>query len=194
MDSLLIHPSETAQWHALINEAQAHSSVHLDEELESYLVFLLMRFMQETDVASSILALEYLDSLQKAGQQRHDILKDVGDKCLLFAGLFPERALKRRVQLSYFIDLGQSAYSELSSTEVSLAQLFNNLCEGFVPLVDVLLATRDLNGDIMSLSPLLAEAFWREAGSDYARQILNATTDDPRFSLPPGKVLTKRSH
>ena len=48
MNKIILHPTETSQWHALVNEAQAASRLILNEDTESYLVFLLMRFAHET--------------------------------------------------------------------------------------------------------------------------------------------------
>ena len=44
MSELYLQPTPVAQWHALVNEAQLGCDVELGEELESYLVFMLMRF------------------------------------------------------------------------------------------------------------------------------------------------------
>ena len=46
MNKLILHPTDISQWHALVNEAQAATRLILNENTESYLVFLLMRFSQ----------------------------------------------------------------------------------------------------------------------------------------------------
>ncbi len=63
-NKLIVHPTDLAQWHALINEAQAMRSLQLAEDLESYVVFLLMRFTSRPEIASTILAsvIEYAAS------------------------------------------------------------------------------------------------------------------------------------
>src|SRR5689334_10421216 len=111
MQSLILHPTATAQWHDLILTAQRTASIHLQEDLECYLVFLLMRFSDNPQLAGSVLGLDFLEAYSK---YRHQQLKEVGDKCLLYAGLFPGRAIKRRVKISYFVKLGQTAYATIS--------------------------------------------------------------------------------
>lgn len=138
MREWLLHSSSMAQWHALIGEAQRASHVQLEEELESYLVFLLMRFIQEPTFAHSVMAMDFLQACQHSGQQRHQRLKSVGDKSLLIAGLFPERAKHRRVELSYFVELGRSAYDCLGEED----KVFQSVSDRFVALMDVLQATR----------------------------------------------------
>ena len=44
MTRLILEPTSVAQWQALVREAQSECNCNLDETLESYLVFLLMRF------------------------------------------------------------------------------------------------------------------------------------------------------
>ncbi len=169
MDKLVLYPTSTAQWHALINEAQLNCATQLDEELESYLVFLLMRYTQHADLASSVLATDFLECAHAVGNQQRELLRDVGDKCLLFSGLFPGRAERRHVRISYFVDLGQSAYATLADVpELDLGELFSALCDRFVSLVDVLLAMREVAGHGPALLPLQADELWRDTGSKHA--------------------------
>ncbi|MFI4938410.1 MAG: hypothetical protein ACHQJ6_07880 [Candidatus Berkiellales bacterium] len=167
MASLILHPTSIAQWHALLNEAQQCSSIYLKEDIESYLVFLLMRFTEEPNVVSSILGLDFLKICQPNSlihQQQQ--LKEVGDKCLLFAGLFPGRAARRRVKLSYYVKLGQTAYSTLSSNLISQEELFNRLCNQFPKLTDVLHAMRETSPSAQNLLQTLE--WWHETHSPVA--------------------------
>lgn len=178
MRKLLLHPTSTAQWYELVNEAQSSASICLNEELESYLVFLLMRFSQQPQIANSVLGLEFLNGVQVDSSPQPQILKDVGDKCLLFSGLFPGRAKKRRVKVSYFVKLGQSAYSNLSQQAADTdAQLFANLCLAFTNLMDVLQATRDISSESIDLLQNIEQ--WQETGSKVAWQQLDSNLSCP---------------
>lgn len=146
MSQLVLHPTSTAQWHSLVCEAEGIAQVYLDEELQSYLVFLLMRFSSKPDIAARILALDYIDSLLSSGRPQRDKLRDVGDVCLIHAGFFPRRARRKRVSEQYFVDLGSGAYRHLSAMlETRGARLYQRLCESFVPIRDLLRAMRDVN-------------------------------------------------
>lgn len=143
MSAIIVQPSELAQWHALINEAQSRCSNTLPEDIESYLVYLLMRFSKRPEMASNMLALEFIKSLKASGDLRTEQLRDVGDKCLLFSGLFPGLAKKRHVSLSYFSDIGQSAYALISDHELGLnGRLFQALYQAFDSMIRVLQALR----------------------------------------------------
>lgn len=177
MKKIMIHPTDTAQWLALLTEAQQSSSIQLHEEIESYLVFMLMRFMGQPDVANSVLGLEFLESANISGVKAQHQLRDVGDKCLLLSGLFPGRAERRQVKLSYFIQLGQSAYSTISyRSDDPESDLFSELSNRFVHMRDVLYALRVLSPDQPSMSLWQALDLWESNQSTAARQQLEDTT------------------
>jgi hypothetical protein len=174
MGKMVLHPTPTAQWQALVNEAScALGRPRLPEELESYLVFLLMRFMGSPAVSSSVMALEFLNSIGLVKTARDASLRDVGDKCLLFAGFFPEIARRRHVRVSYYVDLGRSAYASLSAgNHQSLSELFRRLSHDFILLVDVLNSMRTLDTCKADLDLMTAEELWRDTNSQYAWNVL----------------------
>src|SRR3989338_196815 len=186
MADLILGPTETAQWHALIAEAQAHCGQSLPEDLESYLVFLLQRYTDKPDMTKSILAMDYLHSCESHGELKRLKLRDVGDKCLLFSGLFPEHAERKQVNVTYFIQLGQNAYAVLSSlhsSKAGLADLYELLGEEFVRLMKLLHCIRELGHRELNLSPLQAEELWCSTGSEQALRALKRYTDALPVSL-----------
>jgi len=162
MKRLILHPTDISQWHALVNEAQASTRLILNETTESYLVFLLMRFAQGPKLIESVVALDFLESMRKPRLLQVELLRDVGDKSLLFCGLFPGIAEKRHFSLSYFSDMGQAAYltvGELHDNQT--ADLYFQLSAQFVTLQQILQAMRgeylqfsQVNGGILSSTDL----------------------------------------
>jgi hypothetical protein len=178
MSSLLLQPTPTAQWQALLHEAQTAARCRLETDLESYLVFLLIRFTDRPELADAVLALEFLNSVTTPGRLGQDRLRDVGDQCLLYSGLFPRQAERRHVQLSYFVDMGRTAYQQLSdTTEHDADGLYAHLAQGFVSLMDVLHMVRELGTGHSALDPLMAAESWSESGSEYALRALRQVTD-----------------
>lgn len=163
MQKLILHPNPTAQWHALINDACKNCNKSLHEDIESYLVFLLMRFTNKPDFAKKIVAFDMLESYHQIGNQKRQTLQEVGDNCLIFSGLFPEVAYKRRLKVEYYVNIGKTAYANLSHNfDNSFASLFKNLSKEFTKLMDVLLSMRKINSDEFSIEPILAEEIWAE--------------------------------
>ncbi len=176
MAKLVVNHS-TAQWHDLVREAEELNGVFLDEDLESYLVFLLMRYTECTELAARVMALEYLKSANTSGNERKERMRDVGDQCLLFSGLFPARAEKRRVRISYYVNLGRAAYQNVADVaQNTLATMFANLSESFVNMMDTLQAIRRLDQNSEMLAPIEAYELWNDTNSLQARNILSQSS------------------
>jgi len=190
MNTLVLQPTEVAQWHALVSEAQVASHCNLEEGLESYLVFLLMRFAGQPELARKVMALEFLQAQQEQSR-KPDMLRDVGDQCLLFSGLFPQVAASRQVKVSYFVALGRTAYDQLASiVDRQSDQLYARLAHAFVGIMDVLHAMRGLSGQPV-LDPLAATELWAETGSQSAYRSI----DLDGGALPvTADLFSKRSH
>ncbi|MDY6978308.1 MAG: hypothetical protein SV201_00390 [Pseudomonadota bacterium] len=165
-----------SQWHTLVSEAEQAVGVTLEPELESYLVFTLMRYLNRPEMAQRVLALDYLEAAHCQGREQQERLRDVGDQCLLYSGLFPRRAERRRVRVSYYVDLGRSAYHHLGSSGIPLSALYAELAQTFVLAMDILQAIRNLRRE-QQLDPLGSLELWQDTGSNVARQALSDITD-----------------
>jgi hypothetical protein len=94
-------------------------------------------------------------------------LRDVGDQCLLLSGLFPKRAEKQLVKVSYYVNLGRSAYHHLSDgVHQASADLYRQLAETFVMLMDLLQTIREFNSPV--LQPIQTHELWCDTGSQRA--------------------------
>ncbi len=193
MDRLILHASSTAQWQALVKDAQLACAIPLKENLESYLVFLLMRFMGNPEIGQTVIANEMLNALGQLGSERLQTLRDVGDKCLLFSGLFSGSARRRRVRISYFVKMGQNAYSNLSAQKHNeTALLYEALSKEFVTLMDVLQTMREIDEVGRSLDLLQAEELWADTRSLHALKTLRRITQS-QFSYTTS-FSSKRPH
>lgn len=172
-----------AQWHKLVVDAESEAGVKLDEDLESYLVFTLMRYLSRPEMVQRVLALDYLNAAHSHGNQRKEQLRDVGDQCLLVSGLFPRRAERRRVRVSYYVDLGRSAYHHLGQTLDPLSALFVQLAQNFVLAMDILQAIRAMQGEPV-LDPINSVELWQDTGSGMARQSLQNVTQATPLDYP----------
>lgn len=177
MEKIVTNPTSITQWQTLVTDASQLCEIALTEELESYLVFLLMRFINVPQMAKKVMGVEFLTSINRTGSLRSLALRDVGDQCLLYSGLFPGRARKRAVRVSYYVGLGKSAYQSLAQcSRDSESTLFSLLSDKFVNLMDILQATREINQQQTILDPLMAEEIWHDTGSEHALHILQQFT------------------
>ncbi|HEY9050019.1 MAG TPA: hypothetical protein VIQ03_00660 [Gammaproteobacteria bacterium] len=172
-DSILLEPTITSHWKEVIQHAESRCQCTLDEDLESYLIFTLIRFTNNPELANKALAPEFLQSLHMMRHARQQALRDVGDQCLLVAGLFPQTANKRLVRVSYYVDLGRNAYQQLSEIlKQAFSSLYMHLSKSFVQLMDVLQNIREQN----ELQPLQALELWSSTGSQNAYRIIGQHT------------------
>jgi hypothetical protein len=169
MSSYAVHTDDSARWYALLTEAKAETKSCVGQELEAYLVFMLLRYVGRPELAHRCLANEYLECLLRTGEMRHDNLRDVGDQCLLFAGLFPEFAERQQVAVSNFVRLGASAYRRLAEDG---DPLFLALSNEFVGVMDLLQTMREIGDGYPCLDPITAHQLWQDTGSMHAWRIL----------------------
>src|SRR5690242_18735134 len=103
--NLLTCESSALLWQRVLKEAQADCSVQLEQTLEMYLISLLDRYLDQPEIARQIFAKAFLEAMQRQDHLRNYSLQQIGDQCLLYAGLFPKAADRRLVKLDYFVDL-----------------------------------------------------------------------------------------
>jgi len=126
-------------WQELVRDGERQANIELGESVQSYLVFVLMRYLRDGALAAHVLALDWLDASECTGQARADALRDVGDRCLLIAGRFPRLAERRHVGADYFNTLGSGAYlGAAEAARAGYSTLFHELARAFGAMVRVL--------------------------------------------------------
>lgn len=156
-------------WRDVVKEAEDRCSINLQEELETYLISLLIRYLDNPEMTQRIFAVAFMEALKRGAKERQVSLQNVGDECLLFAGLFPKAALPRQVTIKYFVDLGRTAYFSISNKN---NDLYTALAFQFVVLMDVLQSIPNQT----PLLPLEAYEQWQTLGSQRALEILKSYT------------------
>ncbi len=156
--ALVLKSTATEQWQALINEAETACNVALGEDVESYLVFTLMRYTNQPRALEQLQALDYLDALL---QQRHQQLRDVADRSIMIAGLFPGLAQRRLVSVNYFIEIAYSGYNQVANLlpNGSYQGLYKELSRHIIDMVTILSGMRSVDTNNLKQAELKA---WRE--------------------------------
>ncbi len=164
-----------ALWYQIIHDAESTCAIALQQELESYLVLLLMRYMDKPLMVKKIMALELLQAMKTTPAKRGQMFQEIGDCCLIFSGLFPKLAEKRLVKIGYFVRIGRSAYSTISEDR---NDLYSKLAANFVSLMDVLQSIKKHD-----LLPIEAYDLWNETRSQRALSQLQQYTSAVPFRL-----------
>ena len=143
MEPRLEQGTPMALWQGLVLQGEASAGIRLSETTESYLVFLLMQHLRDGALAGRTMAMEWLAALDRVGTARAEQLREVGDRSLLIAGLYPGLAERRRVSPAYYVRMGELAYDGASDvSRRSERPLFAELAATVRPLVRVLSALR----------------------------------------------------
>lgn len=189
----ILDSSELAQWHTLVREAEQDYGMALDEAMQSYLVFTLMRFARDPALNKQVLALDYLESHKLPEIRRSEQLRNIGDQCLLVTGLYPQSAEKRQVGVNYYVDLGRSAYHHISTiTQQGVAQLYQELARQFILLMDLLQTIRQYSTPAMQ--PLAAMEVWQQHGNRGALQQISKTGLPGQCAVSTDGLASKRGH
>jgi hypothetical protein len=168
-----LHIAETAPWRALLTHAQLVAGIRLSPPVEEHLVALLFRHVGSGAAAHDI-ELGFLARLECLAEADASDPAVVGDQCVLFAGLFPEHAIRKGVPVAYFVEVGRHAYREYSSRHRSAVH--GLLAQEFVRVMDTLQTLRVLQSGEPCLDGFNAYYLWRELGSAHGWHMLRRMT------------------
>jgi len=150
MNPIMTQPTELALWYAAINEAEQLQSIQLHHGVEGYVVMMLQRYTAEHPELAEPIAIELLEACQNAHSQiKQAKLQQLGDRCLLLSGLFPESASRRNVSVDYYINAGKTAYATLHDVACHYnshsESIYADLHQKFVEVTKVLAGLRPNN-------------------------------------------------
>jgi hypothetical protein len=152
----LVHHNLTEFFRDLLQSAMRSQEVRSSQDSEFYLVKLLEGFAHtERDWFERPLALEYLESFHSPLPHRYGKLKRVADTALFVSGLFMESLHRTLTSSDYYMQLGRTAYGQLSTLSSDVGaipgDLFAELEARFPDFVRVLaeISFQDLfRGDV----------------------------------------------
>jgi len=141
--SRVVQRNLTEFFRELLVGAMRTQAVCSSPDTEFYLVKLLEGCARtERDWFDRPLALEYLESFHSPLPHRYGKLKRVGDTALLVSGLFMESLHRTLTSSDYYMQLGRTAYGQLSALSGEMralpGELFAELEERFPDFVRVL--------------------------------------------------------
>lgn len=139
----LLQDNLTEFFRELLQSAMRSQAVASSESTEFYLVRLLETFARtEHDWFERPLALDYLESFHSPLHDRYGKLKRVADTALFVSGLFMESLHRKLVSADYYMQLGRTAYANLSALSSAISvlpgDLFSELADRFPDFVRVL--------------------------------------------------------
>jgi len=147
--------------------------------VEHYLVQLLAAYAAQP-ISAAPLALKMLAASVAAPRERRAQLREVGDTSLYVSGFWSESLGDRPVDVGYYIEMGGTAYGQLSRGGVGwtgdpLGDVFGELATNFPRFVEVLACVSRRTSRCASNQDVLQlYRSWRRTGSRWAEARLAA--------------------
>ncbi len=169
-----------------VSTALLNQKIEASQEAEFYLVNLLNEFSKTENLYTTSsdqtptdepLALMLGRAVEAPPATRNIILKKIGDISLYIAGFFEESLARKLVDITYYVNMGGSAYRSLSSLHTissPMSQLFEELAKKFVPFTDILSEVSDKTHFHSDSHLLLLYEKWLRTGSNRAKDLLCA--------------------
>ena len=194
---LLVSPQEF--FRGRVTEASSNLKLMLGEDIEFYLVKLLCDFIEPEKIVEPI-AEDYANPLEaplalmlkkaqetSTPEQKIRIFRILGDTSLYVAGYFQDYFNRKTFDISYYMNMGSSAYSSISDLmrEDRTSAVYTELAEFFPQLVDVVAEIADVNDPSDNKDLLSIYDRWNRAPSPRLRKILSEA------GIKPVKVPTK---
>jgi hypothetical protein len=142
-DGLLCNESPIEFFKHEVEDAMARRHLKTSDWTSYYVVNLLATFVarerHDTTPDDEPLGIRLARALHAEGNRQREALRNVGDHSLFLVGFFSDSLAKKLVDVDYYISLGGSAYGRLATCDDdAFADVFGEMSEKFVPLVDVL--------------------------------------------------------
>lgn len=113
----------------LVRRAECELTINLAHELEAYVVHLFAHYLDKPQVNTVPVGVKLLSSVTLPTQAKKELLKNVGDECLLINSM--EWGKTRWPTEVYYSDMGQMAYMSRAYIQRPPEDLFDDLALEF---------------------------------------------------------------
>ncbi len=175
--------SLTEFFHEVVTSALRNQKVDATTGTEFYLVNLLSHFTH-LPVNDEPLGWKLVESQSRSPEERLQALRDVGDHSLYVTGLFADSLERRNVDVDYYVQIGGSAYRQLSRhsryQRDAQGAIFAELSEKFDRFVEVL-AEVGVGANLGSPTNIVSlYERWLRTGSEWTERRLREAGVVPR--------------
>jgi hypothetical protein len=145
--NVILPSNRLTEWYEMLQVSKQHTGIILDDHVESYVILTLDRYLQDQLITDLALAVEFMQAINLKKTQNRNMLRHIGDRCLILAGLFKLRSERLNVSDDYFCEIGQQAYLNLASFHKLHIdpELFWKMAKHFVAISTLLQSIRVLN-------------------------------------------------
>ena len=121
---LLTESTAVSAIYNMVIEAENNCGIFLEQDLQSFVVYALLRNINNNQLKDFVFATELLNAVNTTNRRN---LEAVLDNALIYAGMYPQRANKSGLSTSYYHDIGVAASSQLSVYYANLNSSYQNV-------------------------------------------------------------------
>lgn len=113
----------------VVLEGESRAGVTLSQEIESYLVHVIARYLDKPKVYEDPIAVKMLNAMSLPINQKRQKLQEVGEECLLIDGFGYRK--NNWPSKDYYVSMGQIAYGNMAYLERPPEILYENIAYEF---------------------------------------------------------------
>ena len=125
----------------LVRRAECELTINLAHEVEAYVVHLFAHYLDKPKVNTVPVGVKLLSSVNLPIQAKKELLKNVGDECLLINSM--EWGRPRWPTEVYYSDMGQMAYMSRAYAQRPPEDLYDDLAYEFQKVTKILRRCRN---------------------------------------------------
>jgi len=190
--SIMVAPQEF--FREKVTAAMAKQNLRVREDVEFYLVNLLCEFIApskldtvtgELTALETPLALMLKQAMEAPPATQARIYKYLGDTSLYVAGFFQDYFNNKAFDINYYISLGASAYTNVSTLmrdqhgDEHFKVMYDELATHFPGLVEVVAEVSEVPGSDKPLDILSIYDRWNRTNSERLRRMLRKVGIEP---------------
>lgn len=120
----------------LVHTAEEKLNITLQHDLQAYIVHLFAHFMDKPQINTVPVSIKLMSSINLPITTRKEILKSVGDECLLINAMGWGRM--RWPTNTYYVEIGQMAYSTRAFVVMPPEDIYDTLAVEFNTVTKIL--------------------------------------------------------
>ncbi|MCX8083445.1 MAG: hypothetical protein N3C60_00785 [Calditerrivibrio sp.] len=148
---MLVVKNISSEMYDIVTENERKASLQLNEYAKLYLMTIMKNLIEKEDffykniINDDALGEAFMKAFAKDLFGKIQTIKAVGDLCLIYSGLFPDKLNRKLVDIDYFIKLGQVSFLTLYriynhiDTLSDIKNLYLNVYKEFLKITSVLM-------------------------------------------------------
>lgn len=133
------HNEQSKQiWARSLSHALKTADLEIKPTTQIYLTQLINQYMYDVNLCDHTpIGIMWIEAQSQPNNAKRNI-QDIGDKCLIISSFFPMQAQNHNTNISYYIQIGRSAYGLIADHSHLDNTIFHELKDKFIPITQTI--------------------------------------------------------